>query len=273
MLWNIAIGGRKEREVMNPKLRLYIFLCRTDLLDESTIVEMLNFVKTMEDNDITVEEFHKLILSYTYTMFFRDRNDGSLRGLSHVRIDKKFKPDGSPYTVLAYGLAYCHEKCRGGPYGHISFVYFILRELLTHPLTPLYVNLKTFVYTSYCNLIYSVRRSYPRYDEKTPKFIRDLINTYGAQAKESNETYNKDTFILERVRNTLKKELTALDDSALKDPHIKFFTEVNPNWAEGNQLVLIGCVEWWDIIVILKKIISRTFRGRKRKDSNSSKLR
>ena len=263
MLWNIAIGGREDRRAMNPKMRLYIYVCQTNLLDETSLVELFNFIKSMMNTDLTIQEAHRLILSYTYVVLSRERSDGSLRGMMFVGVDRRLQENGNPYTIIRVGLSYFQLNYRGGPYLYSVTIYFFLKELLAHPLTPLYVVMKSFSYKSYSIMTHAIKHSYPRYDEETPELVRDIINSYGLQAKAPNETYNMDTFVLERVRNNLKRNLTILDDSALKDPHIKFFVKRNPLWAEGHQLILLGCVQWRDIFAMIFKIITKAVRGRK----------
>ena len=64
----------------------------------------------------TVQEFHKLALSYTYAVIYRERNDGSLRGVMFVGIERKQQDNGKPYTVIRIGLSFLQLNYRGGPY-------------------------------------------------------------------------------------------------------------------------------------------------------------
>ena len=265
MQWSIAKGGMEGKNTMAPKKRLYTFVCRSDLVDEISRMEIYNFIKTIVNTDFTVQEFHKFILSYTYVILCREKNDGSLRGINFIGVDRKRKENGKPYTVMRIGFMYFQPEYRGGPFLYNFGIYIFLRESLTHPLTPLYVVGKSFSCQSYLIMNNCVKHTYPRYDEETPELVRDIINNYGLQAKAPNETYNKDTFVLERVRNNLKKTVVDINDSALKNPHINFYIERNPYWKEGHQLIILGCVQWWDVLGMAIIIITRVFGGKMKK--------
>ena len=274
MLWNIASGGRLDRRKMNAKMRLYMYVIHTDLLDECSITELYNFLMTMMDGDTTtVQEFHKLALSYTYAVIYRERNDGSLRGVMFVGIDRKQRDNGKPFTVIRLGLGFLQLNYRGGPYMYSFATFLFFKELIMHPLTPLYVLGKAFSYKSYCVMAHSLPYSFPRYDHETPDFLRDIINDYGLKVKLPNETYNMDTFVLERERVKMKNFVALLDEDALKDPHIKFFVERNPGWVKGHQLISVGLVKWTDAVWMILKTLLKAMRGRKDIKKKSKFLR
>ena len=264
MLWNIATDGRPGRRKMNAKMRLYMFVITTDLLDECSLTEIYSFLISMVDNqDSNIQEFHKLALSYTYAILYRERNDGSLRGVTFVGIDRKQQDNGKSYTVIRIGLTFFQLKYRGGPYLYTISAYLFFRELIMHPLTPLYFFGKPYSYKSYCVIAHNFKYVYPRYDLETPDFLRDMINDYGLKMKLPNETYNMDTFVLERERSKMKTFVAILDEESHKDPHIRFFVKRNPGWILGHQLMTVALVKWIDFFRVILKATLRAKQGKK----------
>lgn len=263
VLWAIVTGARQEKRKMDTKMRVYAFLCQTELLDEASVMEQYKFLTTMMDTEVTVQEFHKLLLSYTYVVLYRERNDGSLRGLMTVGIDRKRQDNGKPYTVLRLGLGFFQINYRGGPYIYLVAVYLFIKELVTHPFTPLYVVGKVFSFKSYCLFSHSLRHCYPRYNLETPEFMKEIINEYGLKVKLPNEIYNTDTFVLARENTILKKNLKDVSKEATEDPDIKFFLERNPGWERGHQLITVALVQWPDVLRIIWKILARAMQRRK----------
>ena len=64
---------------------------------------------------------------------FRDKLDGSLRGMILVSPDK-ITHNGQTIIAVKQGLALFKDKFRGGPLFILVSTYFIMMEMLLHPL-------------------------------------------------------------------------------------------------------------------------------------------
>ena len=104
-------------------------------------------------------------------------------------------------------------------------------ELIFHPFTPLYVVGKAFTYKSYMMII-KFREFYPRYDRGTPEFFKNIIHDYAQSVKRPNETYDPETFVLERELSQARRFLAPISEKDLLNPNIKFFNEWNPGWRK-----------------------------------------
>ena len=263
VLWNIAMGGASERRALSAKMRLHVYVCKTELLDEVSVNELYSFLVKMMDSDVSIEAFHhSVLLSYKFAIIARDRKDGSLRGVTLMGIDRK-ELNGVKFTLIKLGLSFFQNYYRGGPLLYYVFAYHVLKELALHPLTPLYVIGKAFSHKSYSILCNNIARSYPRYDMVTTDFIKSLLNDFGMGVKSPSEEYDPETFVLKRERTSMKHGVAVLQPEDLKDPHIKFFVERNPGWVKGHQLMATGEVRWSDLINILWYSVARAIRARR----------
>lgn len=262
VLWNIATGGRADRRTMSAKIRLHVYVCKTDLMDEVSVNELYSFLIKMMDSDVSIKEFHSVLLSYSYAVVCRERKDGSLRGIMLMGVDHN-ELNGAKYTLIRLGLCFFQNYYRGGPLLYYIVAYHIIKELLLHPFTPLYIIGKAFSYKSYMVICNTLSRCYPRCDLETTEFARSIINEYGKKAKSLNEVYDADKFVLRRERTAMKEGVAFLSVDDLKNPHIKFFVEQNPGWVKGHQLVVVGEARWSDLFRMVWRSLMRANRARK----------
>ena len=261
MLWNIAMGGQSGRRSVDPKIRLHVYVCQTDLLDEVSVNELYRFLTKMMDSEVTITQFCSVLLSYKYAILCRERKDGSLRGVMLFGVDRR-EINGSKYTLLRLGLASFQNYYRGGPLFYYVAAYHVLKEKICHPFTPVYIIGKLFSYKSYMVLCRNMPHTYPRHNMETPEFVRNLINEYGKRAKMENEIYDPETFILKRETTTLKEGVVPLTKADLEEPNIKFFVERNPGWEKGHQMITAGEMRWSDLVVMVWKNMAKVARGR-----------
>lgn len=256
VLWNVAFGGHSNRRNVNHHLRLHAYVCKTVLLDNISINELFVFGSQLLESEITVEQFQRVLLSYKFIIICRDKLDGSLRGM--CLIDKGTKgTDRHRYTIIKLGLALFTNYYQGGPLLYYVVFYHILKEMLYHPHTPVYVMSKVFTYKSYLGLLKNFTNFYPRHDAPTPSFEKKLINEFANSIRGQHEDYDPETFVLKRELSNIKGHIAPITEEELKNPHIKFFAERNPDWSKGHCLFTIATVRKMDLIHILWKAIKR----------------
>lgn len=75
---------------------------------------------------------------------------------------------------------------------------------------------------------------YPRYDCDTPNRVKSIIDDFAQSVKRPTETYDPNINVISSPENVshLRESLNALTEKDLKNPHIKFFAERNPNWIK-----------------------------------------
>ena len=261
VLWNVAFGAHPTRRNMSQPMRLHPYVCNPRLLDGISIEELFTFGKSMVNSDISCETFRKVVVSYRYAIIFRERLDGSLRGMCLLGKNRT-EHNGKKCTILTMGLALFHNYYQGGPYLYYVVLYHILKELIARPRTPIYILTKLFSYKSYLALISSCKTVYPIYNKEIPEFERSLLNSFAESVLFPEETYNPDTFILEREMSHVKQHVATVTPQDLDNPHIKFFTDRNPGWEKGHCMFCISEVDWFSILKIASKAIKRAIRGR-----------
>ncbi len=261
VLWNVAIGARSDRRAMSTKLRLHTYVCKTKLLDEVSVNEIFLFLMSMIDSGVTVEDFHKVLLSYSHVFLWRERTDGSLRGTALIAVDSQ-EQDGEKFTLIRFGLTFFQRNYQGGPMLYYVVLYHILKELVLHPRTPVYLIGKAFSYKSYLVCTKAIKSLYPRFDAKTPAFEQKIIDNFAAKMAMKGDVYYPERCVIERNLASIKEFVAPLTSQELQNPHVKFFQETNPGWDKGHQLVMLGRFTWKNMFETLYKAVTRTKRAR-----------
>ena len=75
--------------------------------------------------DRKIAAFHKFLLNLSHVIMFRDKIDGSLRGIFMTSINHFEK-----YTTIRTYWAVIKNYYRGGPFLYLAIGYFILRGIL-----------------------------------------------------------------------------------------------------------------------------------------------
>ncbi len=253
VLWVVANGGNANRRSISAKMRMHFYMCPTELMDEESVIEMFKFLNNQVDHSLDIKEFHKVLLSYTYAVLFRERRDGSLRGLFLLSLDK-VKDNNMSYTVLKPGLSFFEKEYRGGPYFYYIFAYLCIREFILHPLTPFYMFGKAFSYRSYATATHTVSHVYPSYNRKTPDHIKNLIDEYANKTRLPGEEYDSERCVLKRERSHMRSFVSEASRVDTNDPNVKFFIDTNPGWEKGHQLLTLSVVQLRDIFRVIYRI-------------------
>jgi len=262
VLWIISRGGTEKRRGMSAKMRLHFYVCPTEIMDESSVAELFKFLNYHLDSSVDIQGFHKVLLSYTFAVLFRERRDGSLRGLFLMSRDRYKRKDKS-YTVLRLGLGFFEKEYRGGPYIYYVFSYFRIKEFFLHPFTPFYVFGKVFSYKSYAVLTHNSAHVYPSYSQDTPEEIGEIINDFAKKVKLPEEVYDPVKFVLKRETVAMKEFVSEPDQADMDDPNVKFFIERNPGWSKGHQLLTLSSVTPNDILRVLYRMFYKAIKGRR----------
>jgi hypothetical protein len=139
-----------------------------------------------------------------------------------------------------------------------------IKEKLRHPWTPLYVCGQFYTYKLYIVATRLFKNSYPRYDAITPDLEQMIIDQYADSCLADGLIYNATNGVMEDTQSSahVKSHVAPITESDLANPHIEFYTMMNPHWQKGDALVTIARVTWNDIIFrsipfIFRRWISR----------------
>ena len=183
-----------------------------------------------------VEQLHKVIMRYTHVLMCRDRIDGTLRGALLLGIERK-----ADHTLLKLGTTTFKNYYRGTPFIKLIIASLTVRELIRHPLTPIYIIGKVYSPKAYVFGL-SMKGFHPVYDKETPEQYKKIFAEFAEMhisSKAGKAKYNPETFVIEQEDSCVVENLTILSEQDLQNPHIKFFVERNPGWRKVHHNLLL----------------------------------
>jgi len=105
------------------------------------------------------------------------------------------------------------------------------------PDTPLYWYLICSGYRTYLFLPFFFRDFYPCSNKSTPEYEKKLIDLLGKM--KFPEEYRDGIVRVASPRECLQPEIAVPPDRKMKNAHVKYFVENNPDYLLGNELVCI----------------------------------
>jgi hypothetical protein len=156
----------------------------------------------------------------------------------------------------------------------------IVRELVLHPRTPLYMLGKLSTYKPYI-MSTVMPETFPRYDRDTPEEYKEIAEDFVSSVKVQGAEYDRETMVLRRRVGVVRQNMVTISERDMINPHIRFFNERNSGWREvrskvtetpppikfvvfvcfcqGDQLVTLAKVTWSSLIGNLVRVALRQF--------------
>jgi hypothetical protein len=173
-----------------------------------------------------------------WMILLRDARSSAIVGFS-TQMLMDIEVEGTPVRALFSGDTVIHPDYWGSQElvrAWCRLAGSVKAQSMSH---PLYWFLVSKGHRTYLYLPYFFERFYPRYDRVMPPFVKRLIRILGA-AKYPRE-FNPESGLVEHPadHDRLKSDL---DGTArhLNNPHVRFFTRMNPNYKNGSELLCVA---------------------------------
>lgn len=110
-------------------------------------------------------------------------------------------------------------------------------------------------YKTYRILPTFFHKFYPNYSEETPTKIKKIMDIFGK--KYYPEEYNSSSGVIEykSVKDKLRPGVADITEGKLKNKHITFFKNINPNHAEGNDVICLTSLKSNNLKSMIKRLI------------------
>ena len=139
-----------------------------------------------------------------------------------------------------------------------ELVYSLLEEEQD---SKLYWFLISMGYRTYRYLPVYFHDFYPRFNKETPLYEKSVLETL-ALMKYPNQ-YNVDSGVIhfDEEVTCLKENFAEIPEHKLTDPHVKFFLEMNPFFARGDELACLSELSEHNFKPIVRKLMGETARS------------
>jgi hypothetical protein len=185
---------------------------------------------------VTRERFAADLAEKTWALLLED--DDGLRGFSTLLLYESTPPGEDVCTVVYSGDTIVDPAAWGSAALPRCWIAAVRRLRAEHPKGRLWWLLLTSGFRTYRFLPVFWRDFWPRWNALTPPEVESRLDWLARE--KLGDLYLKEEGIVRFPQpQRLRGELAEVPEGRLADPHVAFFLERNPGWAEGDELVCL----------------------------------
>lgn len=203
------------------------------------------------------EAFKHDLLEKDDVILLKSKKSKEIQGFSTI-IKVKITNNGKIYHGMYSGDTVVANDYWGSPALGIMFLKYLWWHKIKKPFSPLYWFLISKGYKTYLLMANNFHTHYPRFEEKTPTFYQQLMDSF--YAKKFKETYSLDKNLMTPVGESchVKIDVAEIDEELLKIPRVNFFNKMNPDWQTGTELC---CIARMTLFMPIKYTIKKFIKG------------
>ena len=194
--------------------------------------QILNLMQEFYDN-VTPKIFNDDLEKKDYCVILYNTN-GDVKGFS-TQQEISLQVDGKTINGIFSGDTIIHKEYWGSLELYKEFARKFIKEDEDY-----YWFLISKGYKTYKMLPLFFKEFYPNYKTKTPAFEKRIIDTFGT-SKFPND-YDKSSGVnkYNEIKDRLKIGVADITRKQLKDKDIEYFTNINPDYTKGEDLVCLA---------------------------------
>ena len=234
---------------MNGK-DVYSKVVRIDQISDIEKTEMLKLMKEFYDNVLDSSFNHDLEEKDYCIILYNE--DGMVKGFSTQK-EISFKVNGKIINGIFSGDTIIHKDY----WGSLELLKKFARTFVKDKNEEYYWFLISKGYKTYRMLPLFFDEFYPNYKSEIPKYEKEIMDVFGNTYYPLD--YNKINGVMEYkgIKDKLKDGVADITEKELKDKNIKYFTEINPGYINGEDLMCLARLDQDN----LSKTAKRLFRG------------
>ncbi|XP_019856247.1 PREDICTED: uncharacterized protein LOC109584815 [Amphimedon queenslandica] len=210
-------------------------------LDQNTTNEVYELWHQNIDRRNSYRDFLKLHNSFDCTLIIQD-DKKICAMMCYSSLPTDLVHNSRKIHILTPGAAYILPEYQRRGILHKFFLHMTIREKLLRPFTPLYMTANFLTYKYYPAFLRFSEHAYPRYDRPTPDTEKRIMEYYALHYLNCSDTYDPERGVVQ-LPQAVKKEVGAIDEKHLKNPHVKYYAE-RTNWEKGEALLGVANVSW-----------------------------
>jgi len=186
--------------------------------------------------DVAPQRFQEDLATKNWILLIENGDTGVV-GFSTLLFEV-IQLDGDPVSLVYSGDTIMDPSAWGSPILSRAWIHSVLHLNETYGKGRLWWLLLTSGFRTYRFLPLYYKEFFPCFDRQTPVKIARNMNLLAAR-QYSNEFDPNSGIVRFKQPQCLDAHLVQVPESRLKDPHVSFFLEKNPNHARGDELVCI----------------------------------
>lgn len=186
--------------------------------------------------------FEKDLSEKNHVIVIRDRRRGAVQGFSTLQTFEK-EVMGRRFGVIFSGDTIVARQYWGQTLLQKAFLRYIMRYKLSHPLMPVYWFLISKGYKTYLLMARNFLEYWPRYERPTPPWERAALHRLARDKFGDAWRPDRGVVVFDTCPGKLRGEVAPIDEALRQRmPQVRFFEQINPGHAAGEELCCIGLV-------------------------------
>lgn len=221
-------------------------------LQTCQIERMFELMTKYYDN-VHKDRFISDLQEKEWILLLEEKTTSIIQGFTTIMLMKVII-NGKPVRCIFSGDTIIDEAFRGQLELIKVWLDFALNSLLNKEETKLYWFLISKGYKTYKFFPLFFPHYYPGYDQKNSMELKEILDAF-ASKKFPDEYDAAHGVIKPKMADWLKHGKKEINEHRLKDPHIKFFVERNPNFWKGEELCCLLEIHWDNLTRYGKKLV------------------
>ncbi|MAZ47879.1 MAG: hypothetical protein CME65_04910 [Halobacteriovoraceae bacterium] len=232
-------------------------------------IEAMHLLFSKYYHNANFSQFKEDLMQKDYVFVLRDKSSLEIKGFSTI-VELSSQVNQKSVRGFFSGDTVIDREYWGQGTLGVAFLGFLFIQKLKRPFTPLYWFLISKGYKTYLLMANNFKTHYPRFEQKTPKVMQGLIDTFAMQlygehydSKKGVITYSQHET---KLKDCLKSHVTPItEDMKIKNKRIEFFAHNNPQWEKGDELACLAKMTLSMPFYYQYKILKKQFFKFKRK--------
>jgi hypothetical protein len=217
---------------------------------------------------VSAERFARDLEDKQYVILMHARRTAELVGFSTLRVSGE-----QGIEVVYSGDTVVHPEWWGHKTLQVCFSRFLLSRKLRRPWGTLHWLLLSGGYKTYLLAVNNFPRTHPRRDWTPPPGRTAFVHALATRWFGTQYDAVRGTLRFEDSHYRVRDGVAPIDRAAAAHPHIAFFAERNPGHVEGEELVCLVEIRWWDVARALGRGVRGQFLGGLRRGSRGARAR
>lgn len=238
------------------KAKLYYKTLKIAELSETQTLDMFHVFRRYYNN-VSESQFKIDLKSKDAAFVLFDNKEHKIRGFSTI-VDLNVNGHRGVFS----GDTIIEKEYWGQGTLGVAFLKYLFLKKLKNPFKPLHWFLISKGFKTYLLMANNFSNHYPRFEKELDEKNKDILDSFSRELYPDDYCSKRGIIsFVNKEKDSLKECIAPITEEMIQsNPRIKFFSEKNKNWAQGDELC---CIAEMTLLMPLKyqfKIVKKAFK-------------
>ena len=190
-------------------------------------------------NKVNIKTFKSDLESKNKIILLLDKSTNQIQGFSTIS-DMEFTIKNRTVKGIFSGDTIIAKEYWGQSALQIAFIKYLFLKKLRNPFSKVYWFLISKGFKTYLLLANNFTHHYPRHEQETPVEIQSIMDSFASELYPQNYNPKNGVIEFDGIHDHLNSGVAPITNKMMKNSRIAFFTNQNPGWEKGSELVCLA---------------------------------